>query len=68
MITKKEMTGKGENRAIGISLGTTNSCVGVLENDQVVIIGTTNSSVTFTDTEKIIGGRNAPNTVYGKIF
>ncbi|KEH25751.1 heat shock cognate 70 kDa protein [Medicago truncatula] len=66
------MTGNCENYAIGIDLGTTRSCVAVYmpDHDRVDIIGTTLSSVSFTDTEKIIGGfsRNATKTVYGKIF
>ncbi|RHN50926.1 putative Heat shock protein 70 family [Medicago truncatula] len=62
------MTGNCENYAIGIDLGTTRSCVAVYmpDHDRVDIIGTTLSSVSFTDTEKIIGGfsRNATKTVY----
>lgn len=63
--------------SIGIDLGTTYSCVGVWQNDQVQILGndqgkrTTPSCVAFTDTERLIGdaaksqaSMNASNTVF----
>ena len=64
-------------RAIGIDLGTTNSCVGVWQNDHVEIIAndqgnrTMPSYVSFTDEERLIGeaakssvSNNAKNTVF----
>ena len=63
--------------AIGIDLGTTYSCVGVFQNDQVQIIpndqglNTTPSYVAFTEEERLIGdaaknqaARNPTNTVF----
>uniref|UniRef100_A0A1J3EQV4 Heat shock 70 kDa protein 5 n=1 Tax=Noccaea caerulescens TaxID=107243 RepID=A0A1J3EQV4_NOCCA len=65
------------DRAIGIDLGTTYSCVGVWMNDRVEIIPndqgnrTTPSYVAFTDTERLIGDAaknqvalNPQNTVF----
>jgi heat shock protein 1/8 len=63
--------------AIGIDLGTTNSCVGIFRNDNVEIIynaqgyRTTSSIVAFTSNERLIGdaaksqaGMNPGNTVF----
>jgi len=63
--------------AIGIDLGTTNSCVGVWQNDHVEIIAndqgnrTTPSYVSFTSEERLIGdaaksavAQNPTNTVF----
>eukprot|EP00760_Papus_ankaliazontas_P009505 PhM_4_TR14093/c1_g1_i10/m.49811/K03283/HSPA1s; heat shock 70kDa protein 1/2/6/8 len=63
--------------AVGIDLGTTYSCVGVWQNERVVIIAndqgnyTTPSYVAFTDTERLIGdaaknqvAMNPTNTVF----
>ena len=63
--------------ALGIDLGTTNSCVGVWRNNNVEIIAneqgnrTTPSVVAFTDTERLIGdsaknqaSANPKNTVF----
>eukprot|EP01018_Ginkgo_biloba_P024683 Gb_40164 [translate_table: standard] len=54
------MVGKGEGLAIGIDVGTTFSCVGVLQNDTIEIIANgprnmTTPYVAFTDTECLLG-------------
>jgi molecular chaperone DnaK len=70
--------GSGRGRIVGIDLGTTNSCVAVLEGDEVKVIPnvegsrTTPSVVAFTeDGERLVGQiakrqalTNATNTVY----
>ncbi|KAL5998294.1 hypothetical protein ACLOJK_009234 [Asimina triloba] len=54
------MAGKGENLIIGINLGTTYSCDGVLQHDHIELIANdqgyyaTPSYVAFTDTEHLI--------------
>ncbi|KAA0199541.1 hypothetical protein HAZT_HAZT011222 [Hyalella azteca] len=66
-----------QDYAIGIDLGTSNSCVGVVKNGQVVIIANeqgdrlTPSFVAFTDEKRLIGesakyqrSMNPVNTVY----
>lgn len=66
-----------KGKAIGIDLGTTYSCVGVWQNNQVEIVAndqgnrTTPSYVAFTDTERLIGdsaknqiSMNPENTVF----
>ena len=67
-----------EGLAIGIDLGTTNSCVGIFRRGKVKIIpndhgnNTTPSYVAFTDIERLIGdaaknqvAMNPQNTVFG---
>ncbi|KMZ76523.1 Heat shock cognate 70 kDa protein [Zostera marina] len=64
--------------AIGIDLGTTNSCVAVWRNDQVEVVvngqgnRTTPSCVAFTHTERLVGDAaqnqcriNPTNTIFG---
>merc|ERR1719445_3016043 len=68
---------EGMGKVIGIDLGTTYSCVGVYQNQQVVIIPNdqglriTPSYVAFTETERLVGDAaknqatvNPKNTVY----
>ncbi|CAL9091482.1 unnamed protein product [Musa textilis] len=71
------MASSEKEKAIGIDLGTTYSCVGVWMNDRVEIIPndqgnrTTPSYVAFTDTERLVGdaaknqvAMNPNNTVF----
>ena len=71
------MSSKNSKYAIGIDLGTTNSCVGIYRDGRVEIIAndqgnrTTPSFVSFTSEERLIGdpaktlaASNAKNTVY----
>src|SRR3977135_1465473 len=52
-------------KAIGIDLGTTNSCVGIMEGSKAKVIEnaegarTTPSIVAFTDTGEVLGGQSA---------
>lgn len=75
------MAGDGKKVAIGIDLGTTNSCVAVWRHGQIEIImndqgnRTTPSYVAFTDSHRLIGDSafnmvtsNSTNTVFGKNF
>ena len=72
------MAAEADSPAIGIDLGTTNSCVGVFQNGQVQIIEndhgnrTTPSCVVFEESQRLIGDAamnmmavNPTNTVCG---
>jgi heat shock protein 1/8 len=75
---KKETVKAAAGPAIGIDLGTTYSCVGIMKGSNVEIIAndqgnrTTPSVVAFTDTERLIGeaaknqaAMNPQNTLFG---
>ena len=71
------MSSNKKKVAIGIDLGTVNSCVGVFVNGKIEIIAndqgnrTTPSMIAFNDTERLVGdsarnqaSSNSKNTVY----
>ena len=71
------MSSKSDTIAVGLDLGTTNSCVGIWRDGRVEIIAsdtgsrTVPSYVAFTDTERLIGegaknqaAGNPLNTIY----
>ena len=70
------------SKIIGIDLGTTNSCVSIMDGDKPCVIGnaegarTTPSIVAFTDDGEVLVGQpakrqavtNPKNTLYGIIW
>src|SRR5690349_15780050 len=75
---KKQGSQGSQGPAIGIDLGTTFSCVGVMRNNNVEIIAndqgnrTTPSYVAFTESERLVGeaaknqaAMNPQNTLFG---
>lgn len=56
---------KGESPAIGIDLGTTDSCVRVWQHGQVEIISNDqgNPDYAFTDTERLVGDAAKKNAI-----